>query len=78
MGTNDAKVGTVVQVIGPVVDVKFEGGALPEIYTALRVTSEGFDTAEPIVHHRRGRAAHRRGPRPLRLDAPDRRPGARA
>jgi len=48
MGTNDAKIGTVVQVIGPVVDVKFEGGALPEIYTALRVTSEGFDTAEPM------------------------------
>jgi F-type H+-transporting ATPase subunit beta len=48
MGTHDAKFGTVVQVIGPVVDVKFEGGALPEIYTALRVTSEGFDTAEPM------------------------------
>jgi len=48
MGTNDAKFGTVVQVIGPVVDVKFEGGALPEIYTALRVTSEGFDTTAPM------------------------------
>ncbi|MEN6559373.1 MAG: F0F1 ATP synthase subunit beta [Acidobacteriota bacterium] len=48
MNQKDAKVGTVVQVIGPVVDVKFEGGALPEIYTAVRVTSEGFDVAEPI------------------------------
>jgi F-type H+-transporting ATPase subunit beta len=48
METRDAKIGTVVQVIGPVVDVKFEGGALPEIYTALRVTSEGFDTTEPM------------------------------
>jgi F-type H+-transporting ATPase subunit beta len=35
------KVGKVVQVIGPVVDVEFEGGHLPEIYNALRVTSEG-------------------------------------
>ncbi len=48
MAKNEATVGTVVQVIGPVVDVKFEGGALPEIYTALRVTSEGFDIAEPM------------------------------
>jgi len=48
MDQKDAKVGTVVQVIGPVVDVKFEEGALPEIYTALRVTSEGFDSAEPL------------------------------
>ncbi|MGZ5489052.1 MAG: hypothetical protein ACXWF4_11030, partial [Candidatus Aminicenantales bacterium] len=48
MDSKDVKIGTVVQVIGPVVDVKFEGGALPEIYTALRVTSEGFDTAEPM------------------------------
>jgi F-type H+-transporting ATPase subunit beta len=48
MDQKDAKFGTVVQVIGPVVDVKFEGGALPEIYTALRITSEGFDAAEPL------------------------------
>jgi F-type H+-transporting ATPase subunit beta len=48
MERQDAKIGTVVQVIGPVVDVKFEGGALPEIYTALKITSEGFDSAEPL------------------------------
>jgi F-type H+-transporting ATPase subunit beta len=48
MEKNDARFGTVVQVIGPVVDVKFEGGALPEIYTALRITSEGFDSAAPL------------------------------
>jgi F-type H+-transporting ATPase subunit beta len=43
-----AKAGTVVQIIGPVVDVKFEGGELPEIYTAVRITSEGFDVKTPI------------------------------
>jgi F-type H+-transporting ATPase subunit beta len=48
MENTDAKTGIVVQVIGPVVDIKFEGGALPEIYTAVRVTSEGFDVAEPL------------------------------
>ncbi len=44
----EARVGTVVQVIGPVVDVKFEGGGLPEIYTAIRITSEGFDVPTPV------------------------------
>jgi F-type H+-transporting ATPase subunit beta len=34
------KVGRIVQVIGPVVDVEFEAGQLPEIYNALRITSE--------------------------------------
>ncbi|MGH9727629.1 MAG: F0F1 ATP synthase subunit beta [Candidatus Acidiferrales bacterium] len=41
-------VGHVVQVIGPVVDVQFEEGHLPQIYNAVRITSEGFDVPEPI------------------------------
>jgi len=40
--------GKVVQIIGPVVDVEFEENYLPPIYTALRVTSEGFDVPQPI------------------------------
>ena len=48
MEEKTVKAGTVVQVIGPVVDIKFERGALPEIYTAVRITSEGFDAAEPL------------------------------
>jgi F-type H+-transporting ATPase subunit beta len=35
------KVGKVVQVIGPVVDVEFEGGHLPAIYNAVRISSDG-------------------------------------
>ena len=42
------RLGTVVQVIGPVVDVAFKGMSLPEIYTAIRITSEGFDSAIPV------------------------------
>lgn len=34
--------GKVIQVMGPVVDVKFEGDHIPEIYNAIRLTSEGF------------------------------------
>ncbi len=41
-------VGYVVQVIGPVVDVEFPDGELPEIYDAIRITSEGFDVPRPI------------------------------
>ncbi len=36
----DKRVGKIVQVIGPVVDVEFEAGQLPEIYNALRITSD--------------------------------------
>ena len=35
--------GRIVQVMGPVVDVEFPPGSLPEIYTALRVTNPGID-----------------------------------
>ena len=38
--------GKVKQVIGPVVDVEFEGGDLPEIFTALRLTNPAIDARE--------------------------------
>src|SRR5580704_16268636 len=41
-------VGRVVQVIGPVVDVQFPEHHLPEIYNAVRITSEGFDVNPPL------------------------------
>ena len=34
------RVGKVVQIIGPVIDIEFAGGALPPIYNAVRVTGE--------------------------------------
>jgi len=37
----EKRIGKIVQVIGPVVDVVFEAGHLPEIYNALRIYSEG-------------------------------------
>jgi F-type H+-transporting ATPase subunit beta len=36
------RIGRVVQVIGPVVDVEFRGMELPEIYNAIRIASDGF------------------------------------
>jgi F-type H+-transporting ATPase subunit beta len=47
-GTGSGQTGRVVQIIGPVLDVEFGNGYLPPIYTALRVTSEGFDVPSPI------------------------------
>jgi F-type H+-transporting ATPase subunit beta len=42
------RVGTVVQVIGPVIDVEFATGDLPEIYNAVRIVSEGGPGVEKI------------------------------
>jgi F-type H+-transporting ATPase subunit beta len=44
-------VGKVVQIIGPVVDVEFEGGHLPEIYNALRIVSDrkGADAIDVVA-----------------------------
>ena len=41
-------IGHVIQIAGPAVDVQFEEGKLPQIYSALRVVSDGFDTPQPI------------------------------
>jgi F-type H+-transporting ATPase subunit beta len=42
------RVGRVVQVIGPVVDVEFKEMKLPEIYNAIRISSEGFETPTSV------------------------------
>jgi len=49
----DTKTGKVVQVIGPVVDVEFEGGHLPAIYNAVRITSDSLkiDVIAEVEQH---------------------------
>ena len=42
----DSRVGKIIQVIGPVVDVEFGAGELPEILNALFVTNPGIDDRE--------------------------------
>jgi F-type H+-transporting ATPase subunit beta len=44
----EAKVGRVVQIIGPVVDIEFAGGDLPAIYNAVRITGEGTQAIDVI------------------------------
>jgi F-type H+/Na+-transporting ATPase subunit beta len=45
---NTEKSGKVIQVIGPVVDVEFEGGHLPAIYNAVRIVAEKTATTDAI------------------------------
>ena len=42
------KIGRVVQVIGPVLDVEFSTGHLPAIYNAVIVRDDGKATGHPI------------------------------
>src|SRR5262245_65030904 len=42
----EKKVGKIVQVIGPVLDVEFEAGHLPEIYNALRIKASSKEAGE--------------------------------
>src|SRR5690242_19666129 len=48
ISTTTAVIGKVVQVAGPAVDCEFPEGLIPEVHTAIRITSEGFDVPSPI------------------------------
>src|SRR5450631_1175355 len=46
--TTAGVVGTVVQIAGPAIDCQFPEGQIPEVRTAIRIISEGFDVPNPI------------------------------
>jgi F-type H+-transporting ATPase subunit beta len=46
--TTEPVIGKVIQVAGPAVDIQFPEGQIPVIYTAVRITSEGFDVPFPV------------------------------
>jgi F-type H+-transporting ATPase subunit beta len=48
MVTTEVVTGKVVQVSGPAVDCEFPEGQIPLVHTAIRITSEGFETLQPI------------------------------
>ena len=41
-------IGNVIQIAGPAVDVQFTEAAMPPIYQALKVVSDGFTVPSPI------------------------------
>src|SRR5258708_31382939 len=49
-----SKTGEIVQIIGPVLDVRFEEGELPEIYHALTVKRDDGDLVVAEVQHHLG------------------------
>jgi F-type H+-transporting ATPase subunit beta len=49
MTDTDSHVGKIVQVIGPVVDVEFEGGHLPPIYNAIHITGGSGEYAIDLI-----------------------------
>src|ERR1039457_7518837 len=51
-------VGKVVQVAGPAVDCAFLEAQIPLIYTAIRITSEGFDPLDPDRKSTRLNSSH--------------------
>jgi F-type H+-transporting ATPase subunit beta len=42
--------GRVLQILGPVIDVKFENGQLPEIYNALKIEYKAQNQSEVDIH----------------------------
>src|SRR5438552_6152053 len=42
------RIGRVIQISGPAVDVQFTEGAMPPIYEALKVVSDGFTVPSPV------------------------------
>ena len=51
MSENGNEYGKIVQVIGPVIDVEFEGEDLPEIYTALKVDEGEIKMTAEVQQH---------------------------
>ncbi len=48
MAEKKRNVGKVIEIIGPVVDIEFNKGELPEIYNAIEIVSDGFEVNRPI------------------------------
>jgi F-type H+/Na+-transporting ATPase subunit beta len=45
------RVGSIVQIIGPVIDVRFNSGELPKIYNALKIDNHGTIIIAEVIQH---------------------------
>jgi F-type H+-transporting ATPase subunit beta len=43
--------GSIIQIIGPVIDIKFESGKLPKIYNAIKIENEGKIVVCEVMQH---------------------------
>ncbi|MFA6309499.1 MAG: F0F1 ATP synthase subunit beta [Clostridia bacterium] len=44
-------IGSIVQIIGPVLDIKFKSGSLPQIYNAIKVDNNGDEIVAEVIQH---------------------------
>jgi F-type H+-transporting ATPase subunit beta len=44
-------IGSIVQIIGPVIDIKFDNGELPKIYNAIRIDNNGTVIVSEVMQH---------------------------
>lgn len=44
-------IGRVVQIIGPVIDIRFENGELPMIYNAIKIENNGVNIVAEVMQH---------------------------
>lgn len=44
-------IGNIVQIIGPVIDARFESGRLPKIYNALKIEKDGRSITAEVIQH---------------------------
>lgn len=45
------RVGSIVQIIGPVLDIRFESGELPKIYNAIKIDNQGTTITSEVIQH---------------------------
>ena len=48
---NEKKKGTVIQIIGPVLDIKFENGHLPSLLSAIEINHNGEKVVCEVAQH---------------------------
>ncbi len=44
-------IGHIVQIIGPVIDIRFENGELPKIYNAIKIDNKGVNIVAEVMQH---------------------------
>lgn len=44
-------IGHIVQIIGPVIDIRFESGELPKIYNAIKIENNGINIVAEVMQH---------------------------
>ena len=56
---SERHVGKVIQVMGPVLDIRFQEGQLPELLNAIEIENQGIGAKEVVIPHVKGRRNHK-------------------